>query len=135
MSQAIIRRAFETRLKTWADALTPAMSIAWQNKSFSPPAGRYARAFLIPAPTESRYLSRSDRHYTGIFQVTLCMPLDTGSNAAESLVASLDSAFAHTFTQDTVTVWLTKPFSAAPPIPSDDRYMVPVSATYEAIVV
>lgn len=134
MSQAIVRRAFETRLKTWADALTPAMPIAWQNKAFTPPTGRYARAFLIPAPTGSRHLERTDRHYSGIFQVTLCLPLDTGSSAMETLVASLAAAFAHTFTQDTVQVWLTQPFGAAPQIPSEDRYIVPVSAPYSAFV-
>lgn len=135
MTQAIIRKAFETRLKTWADALSPVMPIAWQNKAFSPPVGRYARAFLIPAPTEARYLLPDDRTYSGIFQVTLCMPLDTGSSAMETLVASLAAAFPHTFTQDSTTIWLTKPFSAAPALPDDARYIVPVSAPYTVFVV
>jgi hypothetical protein len=132
MSQAIIRRGFETRLKTWSDALTPAMPIAWQNKAFAPPTGRYARAFLLPAPTQSNHLARTDRHYSGIFQVTLCMTLDTGSSAVETLIASLDAAFSHTFTQDGLRIWLTTPFYPAAPIPADDRHIVPVSAVYEA---
>jgi hypothetical protein len=134
MTQAIIRRAFETRLKTWADAQTPVIPVAWENVPFTPPAGRYARAFLLPVDTQSETLERTDRKYRGVFQVSLCMNLGTGAAAAESLVASLAAHFAHTFTQATVTVWLKRPMGAAPPIPEPDRYVVPVSTEYEANV-
>jgi hypothetical protein len=132
MSQAVIRRAFETRLKTWADALSPAMPIAWENVAFTPPAGRYARAFLLPAPTESDTLERTDRLYRGVFQVSLVMPIDKGAGAAETLVASLDAAFAHTFTQGTLRIWLLRPFSPARGLSEGDRWVMPLSAQYRA---
>ena len=84
MSKALVRRGFEAALKTWADAQSPALPVAWQNVSFTPPAGRYARAFVIPAPTQSNTLDRSHRAYTGIFQVNLHMPINTGPAAAEA---------------------------------------------------
>jgi hypothetical protein len=135
MSQALIRKAFETRLKTWADAQTPAIPVAWQNVPFTPPSGRYLRAFTIPSHTTSEQLDRTDRQFFGIFQVTLCMNLGTGAAAAESLSASISAYFAHTFTQDTVRVWLTQPFSPAPQLDEPDRFTVPVSAPYAAYVV
>lgn len=135
MSQALIRKAFETRLKTWADAQTPVIPIAWENVPFTPPAGRYMRAFLLPADTESLHLSRTDRYYRGVLQASLAMNINTGAGAAEALVASLDAAFAHTFTQDSVRIWLVRPFSAAPAIAEPDRHVVPVSAEYRAHVI
>lgn len=132
MTQAIIREAFETRLKTWADARTPAIPVAWENVKFDPPAGRYCRAFLLPARTQSVALSRVDREYKGIFQVSFYMNIGNGPSTVEGLIASLDAAFAHTFTQDGLRVWLTAPFSAASAIPEADRYIVPVSAQYRA---
>jgi hypothetical protein len=134
MSLATIRKSFETRLKTWADALTPAMPIAWENVTYTPPANtaRYARAFVIPAPTEASTLARTDRVYRGLFQVSLAMPLNKGAGAAETLIASLDAAFAHTFTQDSLRIWLLTPFRPAAGMPQDDRWVVPVSAEYMA---
>jgi hypothetical protein len=133
MTQAIIREAFETRLKTWADARTPALPYAWENVPFTPTAGaRYVRATLLPAPTLSATLDRGHRNYRGIFQVSFHMPVGIGAGAFESLLASLDSTFAASFTQDGVLVYLTKPFSAAPAIQDKDRYVVPVSCEYAA---
>jgi hypothetical protein len=134
MSQAIIRRAFETRLLTWANAQSPSIPVAWEAVEFTPPAtgARYVRAFLLPAPTEATTLARTDREYRGVFQVTLCMPPNKGAGAAETLITSLDAAFAHTFTQDGMRIWLLRPFSAAKGIPEDGRYVVPVSAPYRA---
>jgi hypothetical protein len=134
MSLAIIRKAFETRLKTWADAQTPAIPVAWPNVTFTPPAGRYVRAFVLPADTTSDTLDKLHRAYTGIFQVSLCMPLNTGSGSAESLAASLDTAFAASMLQDGLRIFLTRPMSAAPAIVEPDRYIVPVSGRYRADV-
>jgi hypothetical protein len=132
MTQSIVRIAFETRLKTWADARTPALPVAWENVPFTPPVGRYARAFLLPARTQSETLNRSHRAYRGIFQVNLCMAVGSGASGAESLLSSLDAAFAQTFTQGGLRIFLTAPFSAAAAIQAEDRYIVPVSAQYRA---
>lgn len=133
MSQALIRRAFETTLKTWADALTPALPVAWENVPFTPPDGRYARAFLLPADTERLFLEGTGREYRGVFQVSLVMTLGSGAAAAESLLASLDAAFSVTITSGGLRVYLLTPFSASSPQPEEGRWVMPVSATYEAL--
>lgn len=135
MSQALIRAAFEQALNTWAAAQTPAVPVAWENVVYTPTAGaRYARAFLLPARTTSDDLAGAHRHYEGVFQVSLVMPLGTGPAAAEALIASLDSAFPLTapITSGSVKVFLLSPMSAAPALNEPDRFVVPVSCTYRA---
>lgn len=132
MSQTIVRKAFESRLKAWADAQTPAIPVAWQNVAFTPPAGRYARAFLLPATTESLTLDKAHRKYEGILQVSLCMVIGTGSGVVEALVSSLDAYFDDHFTEDGLRIYLLSPMSAAPALQDGDRYVVPVSASYRA---
>jgi hypothetical protein len=132
MSQAIIRAGFETALKAWADAQTPAIPVAWQNVTFNPPTGRYVEAQLIPAPAKKLTLDGIGRTYRGIFQVTFRMPIGTGAGTVESLAASLDAAFADSFTHDGLRIYLLSPISLAPPLPAPDRYVVPASAEYRA---
>lgn len=132
MSDALIAQAFETTLKAWADAQTPAIPVAWENVAFNPPEGRYVRAHLIPAEARHLYFDGTGRTRKGIFQVDLCMPVGTGAGAARTLVDSLDAAFAITLTAGGLRVWLLRPFSAAPPISKPDRFIVPVSAQYSA---
>jgi hypothetical protein len=136
MSQAIVRQALELTLSTWAAAQSPAIPVAYENVEFTPPAGRYVRAFLLPAPTESLDLARVHRRYFGVFQVSLVMPKGTGPAAAEALLASLSAAFPTSapIVRTNVRVWLTQPMSAAPAIQEPDRYVIPVSAPYEAHV-
>ena len=130
MSQALIRKAFESRLKTWADAQTPAIPVAWENVPFTPPVGRYVRAFLLPLDTQYLSLDQVCKTWRGIFQVSFCMPIGTGAGSVESLTASLSSAFLSYFAQDSIAVYLLRPFSAATPIQEPDRFTVPVSAAY-----
>lgn len=133
MSDAIIRAAFESGLKTWADAQTPAIPIAWPNVTFVPPASgaRYLRAFLLPIPTQYISLDNVCKRWRGIFQVSFCMPIGTGSGSVESLAASMGTAFSSSFTQSGLRINLLRPFSCAPGITEPDRYVVPVSTSYE----
>lgn len=132
MSQATIRAGFEKALKTWADAQTPAIPIAWQNVPFAPPVGRYLRAFMIAAPTELLSLDGLCKTWRGIFQVSFIMPTGTGSGTAESLAASLSAAFNPSFVESGIRIYLLKPFSPAPALDEPDRYVVPVSTSYRA---
>jgi hypothetical protein len=134
MSQALIRQAFETRLKTWADA--QGLGVAWENMVYTPTEGEeYVHAFLLPARTKSLFLDGSGRNYVGLFQVNLSMPLGGGAGTAEAMVKSLDEAFATSFTQGTIRVSLLSPMSAASALPVPDRYVVPVSAEYCVVTV
>lgn len=132
MTQATIRKAFETRLKTWADAQTPAIPVAWENVAFTPPAGRYLRAYLLPSKVPRLFLDGTGRTFRGVFQVSFYMPLDKGAGSAESLIASLDAAFDAYEEQDGLRVYLLSPFYPASGRADGDRWVVPASAEYRA---
>jgi len=134
MSDQIIRAAFETRLAAWAAAQVPPIPIAYENAPFTPPSGRYARCFLMPAPAANEMLNGEHRRRMGVFQVSLCMPIGTGPAAGAALAASLDAAFPLTapMLRDGLRIFLLSPMSAAPAQQEPDRYVVPVSCTYRA---
>jgi hypothetical protein len=139
MSDQIIRKAFESRLKAWADAQTPAIPVAWMNQPFTPPAGnptpRYLRAHTLPASTQYGSIGGDVKDWKGIYQVTFCMPVGTGVGAVESLLPSLSAAFAQTFLQDGLRIFMLRPFSARPGYDDTDRYLVPVDGAYQAFTV
>ena len=134
MSDALVRAAFETRLAAWAAAQSPAIPVAYENATFTPPTGRYVRCFLIPATTDCETMNGEHRRRMGVFQVSLCMPIGSGPAAATALAASLDAAFpiALPMTQGSIKVFLLSPMSIAPALQEDNRYVVPVSCTYRA---
>ncbi|RZL39228.1 MAG: hypothetical protein EOP35_04115 [Rubrivivax sp.] len=133
MSQALIRAAFEQKLATWAAAQTPAVLVAWENVAFTAPAGRYVRAFLLPLPTETDFLSGTDRQFAGVFQLHLLIAQGAGPGEAEALITSLDTAFGLRLTNGSLVVTLTRPLSAdGAGEPDADRYLVPVSCAYRA---
>lgn len=132
MSDALLAKAFESRLKAWAAAQTPAIPVAWENVAFKPPTGRYARAHLLPNPAKHLTLEGTGRSLQGVFQVDLCMPPDTGAGGARALADSLDAAFSLVMEQDGLRIWLLTPMSAAPGMHKDERYVVPVSGIYKA---
>jgi hypothetical protein len=134
MSDALVRAAFETRLAAWAAAQVPPIPVAFENAQFTAPNGRYARAYLLPAPTACETFNGEHRRRMGVFQVSLCMPIGTGPGAAASLAASLDAAFplSAPMTQGSIKVFLLSPMSPAPAMQDADLFIVPVSCTYRA---
>jgi hypothetical protein len=134
MSDALVRAAFETRLLAWANAQVPAIPVAFENASFTAPDGRYARAYLLPAPTACETFNGEHRRRMGVFQVSLCMPIGTGPGAAATLAASLDAAFplSTPMTQGSIKVFLLSPMSPGPALQEPTHFIVPVSCTYRA---
>ena len=136
MSNKVIRAAFESAVAAWASAQSPAVPVVFENADFTPPVdgSRYARAFLLPAPTESSTLDMLHRGHEGVFQLTLCMPKGKGSGSADDLAASLEAAIspASPIVRSGVTIHITRPMSASPGIQEDDCYAVPVSCSYRA---
>ena len=132
MSAPDIRRAFESRLSTWAAAQS--LPVAWQNVSFSPPSSAYLRAFLLPADTDSRDLAGQHREYRGVFQVSICLPEGEGPGAGEALVSALDALFPPSAPMliNGLQVYVVRPMSAAPALQEPDRYVIPVSCEYRA---
>lgn len=141
MSQALIKKAFETRAAAWAAGLTPPMPLSFENAPFVPPVpsvtnawGRYARVFVLPGNTGSRDLEGKHREFVGVFQVSLVLAQNKGGKEAVDLAQSLDDAFPNgaPLVQDSFNVWVISPMSPAPPVNEPDRYVVPVSARYKA---
>ena len=133
MSNAIIRSALESRLKTWADAQVPPIPIAYQNAPFTAPTqSRYLRAYLLPAETSSRLVEGTDRSYMGMFQISICVPEGTGPGAAEQLIASLETLFPAplTISKSGLNIRITKPISASPSMQETGLYVVPVNIRY-----
>lgn len=134
MTIARIRQALESRTNTWAQAQTPAIPVAFENALFTPPPGRYARAFVLPGETVSDDMAGKHRRYVGVFQVSLYLPLNAGTAESAALIASLDTSFALTapITISGFQVFLTSPMSPGPAIPDGTRYQIPVSCRYRA---
>ncbi|MEN6585850.1 MAG: phage tail terminator-like protein [Sulfuricella sp.] len=135
MSQKIVRAGLEKKLKAWADAQT--LPVAWENIGFTAPATAYVRAFLLPEQVLSQTLDKLHRRFAGILQVDLVMPINGGAAPAETLLASLLTAFnpATSFTESGVLIYITDPASAAPALTEANRYTVPVSIPYAAHVI
>jgi hypothetical protein len=70
MSNAKIRAELETRLKTWADAQTPKIPIAFQNVAFTKPAdgSPYMEPILMPNATINARLTASARRTSVCFK-------------------------------------------------------------------
>lgn len=136
MSNGAIRKAFETRVRTWAAAQRPALAVAYQNAPFLSPANNvpYARCFVLPGATGSIDLAGLHREYVGVLQVSLALPINVGSATADALASSLDTAFpvGPPLVQDGLSIWIVKPMSQAPALQEPDRNVIPVSAFYKA---
>lgn len=134
MSNAAIRSAFESVLKTWADAQVPPVQVAQENTAFRQPAGRHLRAFLLPDDTESRDIARANRAFGGVFQVSVVEPLGAGPVAAEAVCAAISALYplSAPFVSGGLQIWVTRPLSAAPALPERDHYVIPMSLGYSA---
>lgn len=130
MSNAIIRKAFESRLKTWADAQTPAIKIAYENVSFTPPTGRYLRCFMLPASTDSETLDGTHRNYSGVFQVSIVVPLNQGSAEALVIASAIDALYPVTFVQDSLRITMTRPMGIRPGQVEENMYVLPIDGAY-----
>jgi hypothetical protein len=129
MTDSIIRAAFEKRL---AD-MVPDLSTAYENKTFTPVAGTpYQRVNLLPGdPDNSPHAIYFEQ---GIFQITLCYPLNTGPGAAEARVGAIKTWFAlgTTMLESGVTTRVTSTPRRGPAYDEGDRYCIPVSVSYQA---
>jgi hypothetical protein len=134
MTTALIRSAFESSVKAWADAQTLAVQVAFENVEFTPPAARYLRVNLLPNQTQSDDLGGAHRRFTGLFQVTACMPIGQGPAGAQAIEAALTALFTTTapITSGALRIFITEPLSAGPALQEGDRYLVPLTLSYRA---
>lgn len=134
MSHALVRRACEAALKTWADARTPAMPVQWQNVVLDPEPTAYLRAILLPAPAESPDIEGHGTTFTGFWQVSVVRPLGEGAGPAEAIAAELAAIFrpGAGLTASGLRLYFLQPLSPAAPLEEPGRFVVPCSAAYQA---
>lgn len=132
MSDAAIRAAIESRIGAWAAAQTPAIPVAWQNASFTPPTSRYLRGFLMPADNDSRYMEGGDALRVGMYQIDVCVPPNTGPAAAEAIVAALEALFPTWLRLDAGNedVVITRTVTPKPGAPQGTHYVVSCRLRY-----
>lgn len=134
MSDRLIRSLYEGRLNTWAAAHSPVLLVAWENNVFTPPAGIYLQAFILPADTTSQDLAGAMRNRAGIFQISIVAPLGNGPGAAEAISAELETLFPNNLrlTSGSFVVQSITPLRLRAPIPDAGRYIRPVDFQYRA---
>lgn len=132
MSNSLVRQAFEERLNTWA--ISQGLPVDWENTALFPPTTTYLRAFVLRAATTSQTLDGLHRQYRGVFQVSIVMPVAGGAGAGDALASALDALFPINvpITVGGLKVYLTSPMSPATGIQEPNRWVVPVSAQYQA---
>lgn len=129
MSYQLIRAALESKL----NAISPAVSTAWENVPFEPAIGQmYQRAFMLPAGADNTTFGNTLRRESGIFQVSVCAPLGNGSYDAITRAEVIRNWFYRglTLTQSGVLVRILRTASIAPAITEEANYVVPVSIPY-----
>lgn len=131
MSQVTIRKALEKRLA----AMTPALSTAFENVTFTPTAGTpYQRANLLPNTPDNAVQGAAMYFDKGIFQVTLAYPMGSGPNAAETRAQAVRDWFRRgtSLVEGSVTVHVTNTPRISPALIDGDRFCIPVSVPYLA---
>lgn len=132
MSQSAIRSALETAL----NGMSPALATAWENVAFTQPVSSvpYQRAFLLFAAPENPDMGRGITRERGIFQITLCYPLQAGDGAARARADLIRATFyrSATFTSGSVKVIMERTPDVGAGSVSGDRWVVPVRCRFFA---
>lgn len=129
MSYEIIRSLLETHL----DSLMPRVRTAWESVSFTPEVGElYQRAFLLPANTQNPTLGDDHHREIGIFQVSVCAPLQEGAEQALERAELIRWWFKRgtTLESNGFAVRMLSTPSIAPAIHELTAYVIPVSINF-----
>jgi hypothetical protein len=130
-TEAKIAAALFARLTT----LTPALPIAWPNKSFTPPSdGKYLRVSDLPLPTRGISLANDGiNEYGGLIQIDVMGPLNDGAEPATERAGAVIAHFKRGTRMDNggVRVDVVTAYRS-PALRDDPRWQVPVTITYRA---
>lgn len=133
MSRAAIRAALES----WLNGMSPAISTAWENRSFTPVNGTpYQRVNLLAADPDNTTQGSAMFIELGILQVTLNYPVGAGPAAIEARAEALRSRFKRgtTLSASGINVHITRTPSIEPAIQEPGWYSIPVSIRWQAFI-
>lgn len=128
MSQQNIRKALEKHL-----AALGAFDTAWENSTFTPRQGvPYQRTNLLPAVPDNTAIGAGYFRDEGIFQITLCYPVNTGTAAVESRIEALRQHFkrATALVEGGQSISVFRTPSVAVGFVEQDRFCVALSVPY-----
>lgn len=130
MSQQTIRAYFEGKLKTYADAHSPVLKVAYENVAFTPPSsGTYLEAYLLPAYTLNPFVSATHKREGGVFQVSVVGEATKGTKALYDVAQEIVNLFPVVPKDSAVSVEQT-PHIAKPFFTEAGRISLPVSIMY-----
>ena len=133
MSLRLIRQAFEKKLAL----LIPKLPVAYENVQFSPvPNIPYQRVNMLPAMPDNRIQGSANYFERGVFQITLCYPQGVGPGAAEAQSQLLRTHFKRgtALLEAGLTVTITETPRVAPARLEGDRYEIPISVAFQALI-
>lgn len=133
MSHTRIAALLEARLGEWADAHD--IPVAWENNSFDPPnEGLYLQAYAMPATTTTIDLAEKLHVLPGVWQINVIAKAGKGVEPARELADQIAALFpvGLAMTEGTLICYIHTPPTVHRGIPSDTRYVIPVSMSYRA---
>jgi len=140
MSEALIEKAFQTLIKDWAAAQSPAVPVAYERVPFVPPEaaatapyGRYVAVAVRHADARAFGYGHG-RDYMGFVQLTVSVAEGVGTRYLKELKAQLDSLLPTTapIVEGALRIWITSPLTFGPAIGDPGRYTVPLTVNFRA---
>lgn len=130
MTNSIIEGVFETALKTLT-VFIKSNNVAWPNEVFKKPSsgGWYEIDHLPGEPYQVSLGGDAPNRWVGIYQITICVPLDTGKEAVNARYEAIAGLFARGTTFSGVEI---EKVYAGPEGPEEDHYRLPVRIEYRA---
>jgi hypothetical protein len=129
MSVVSIRKALETAV----NAMTPALSTAFENASYTPPAASvpYQQVNILLAQPENQEYGLRHREL-GYMQIKLMYPLQSGTGTIAARAELIRSTFYRgaSFVADGVTVIIEKTPEVSPGSVEGDRFAIPVKVRF-----
>ncbi|OKP17060.1 DUF4128 domain-containing protein [Serratia fonticola] len=135
MSHTHIAALLEARLGEWADAHN--IPVAWENIVMDPPDGLYLQAYAMPATTTAIDLAEKLHVLPGVWQINVVAPAGDGTGPARDLADHIAALFplGMMLTEGPLTCYIHTPPTIYRGIPSDTRYVIPVSMSYRADII
>lgn len=92
MSHSLIRKAFNDIVRAYGESKGYPVFI--ENISGSPSGtSPYLKTFILPASTTSNTLGGDHKRYIGVYQVTIVIPIDSGTGLVTQISEELQELF------------------------------------------